>query len=370
MDKESTNIQTEKISSNKNLQESKYDNVKNVQKSSIATSCSSQTFIISVPSRFVILFLFIFLYCFVILLISLMNASLMITDAAVSSKETDFYHYHEPGLYGFAKGFNVFFGLLALCTIIVINSQISDYLLHIANLKERSNKNFYLFIISFSMILMIPTLYILTLRSKIFKNSRYNLIELTIALFLAINACVLLVFGTFLLLVSLISTTQSYSVFRFLVMLHAQGKKPPPPRDSRPKQIVKKPVKKRIPFNELPVDQLPTVIGRLPKKYQTSGVPNPYKNQQFLTINRSAIPPNLRTSQNISTPSSILTGSSRNRFPGRGSNSSASTVGIFGAAGRVTTPRNPNRVVSPVLRRPRNIPGPTKVPQISKFDHS
>lgn len=159
------------------------------------------------------------LYHLVIWLVAFLNTSVWVTEQPKAQI------FHQHGLYEFAKGFNVFFGVTVLLTTIVIAFLIGDWILSIADLRIRAHYNFALFISSFTLVIIIPTLYVLTLRY--YAQARYDSFIIEVIMnFVALDAIIIFIQAIFLLLTAMLSTLRSYNIFRYLIKLREQRLNP------------------------------------------------------------------------------------------------------------------------------------------------
>ncbi|XP_046919443.2 uncharacterized protein LOC124499561 [Dermatophagoides farinae] len=162
-------------------------------------------------------------YHLIILLLALMNTAIWTTELPRIQL------WHHPSLYAVVKGFNVFFGTLVICIILIICFKIGDHILSIANLRIRANYNFYLFIISFIIVFFFPIVYVAIARhigTMLIREKLTNFALLTLICFVAIDSLIIFVFAIFLLLTSIMSTMRSYNIFRHLVKLSEEKKQP------------------------------------------------------------------------------------------------------------------------------------------------
>lgn len=158
-------------------------------------------------------------YHLILLVLALLNTAIWTTELP------RFRLFHHSSLYAIVKGFNVFFGILIIITIIIICYKIGYRVLMIANLRNRANYNFYLFIFSFIIVIFVPIIYVATARqigTLLKRENLTNFAILTLICFVAFDALILFVFAIFLLLTALMSTLRSYNIFRHLVKLHEE----------------------------------------------------------------------------------------------------------------------------------------------------
>lgn len=158
-------------------------------------------------------------YHLILLVLALLNTAIWTTELP------RFRIFHHSSLYAIVKGFNVFFGILIIVTIIIICYKIGYRVLMIANLRNRANYNFYLFIFSFIIVICVPIIYVAIARQIGTLMKRENLTNfaiLTLICFVALDALILFVFAIFLLLTALMSTLRSFNIFRHLVKLHEE----------------------------------------------------------------------------------------------------------------------------------------------------
>lgn len=171
----------------------------------------------SLPAKLCFVLTLSLLYFLIISIITLMNT---ITSA---TEDESLNTLHAKGLNAIVKGFNVFFGFTCLVTIIRLSYLIGNYILSIADLRVRAHYNFILFIFSFTIICLVPMLYMLCVHYLYKYNApsyiRKNLIIQFFFTFLAINTYVVFVQAIFLLLTSMMCTLRSYHTFRYLIKL-------------------------------------------------------------------------------------------------------------------------------------------------------
>lgn len=169
----------------------------------------------SLPAKLCFVMTLSLIYFLIIAIVSLLNTVTWATE--------DEHFFHAKALHMMVKGFNVFFAVAALVTIIRMSYVLGDHILSIADLRVRAHYNFILLIFSFAIIWIVPILYMLCVH-YLYKYNAPSYIRKDLALqlfftFLAINTYVIFVQAIFLLLTSIMCTLRSYHTFRYLIKL-------------------------------------------------------------------------------------------------------------------------------------------------------